>query len=79
MTKNVKVLSCLAVTIMTVDWSGCDHNDCSVLAVIIMTVNYYGCDTTTTTNDNNNNNNNGDLYSALTKLGTTRFTIAMYE
>ena len=25
------------------------------------------------------NNNNGDLYSALTKISTTRFTIAMYK
>ena len=30
-------------------------------------------------NGHNNNNNNGDLYSALTKICTTRFTIAMYK
>ena len=35
--------------------------------------------TTTTNNNNNNNNNNGDLYSALTKISSTRFTIAKYE
>ena len=29
--------------------------------------------------DLNNNNNNGDLFSALTKISTTRFTIAMYK
>ena len=28
---------------------------------------------------NNSDNNNGDLYSALTKISTTRFTIAMYK
>ena len=30
-------------------------------------------------NNNNNNNDNGDLYSALTEISTTRFTIAMYK
>ena len=30
-------------------------------------------------NYNNNNNDNGDLYSALTKISTTRFTIVMYK
>ena len=29
--------------------------------------------------NNDNDNNNGDLYSALTKISTTRFTIAMYK
>ena len=28
---------------------------------------------------NTTTNNNGDLYSALTKISTTRFTIAMYK
>ena len=28
---------------------------------------------------NNNNNDNGGLYSALTKISTTHFTIAVYK